>query len=270
MNIILFKITLVVYFISTLHYLLFIYSRKSIIEHVALISTSIGFVVHSGAIVVRLIEAGHIPITNLYESLSFFAWAIILFFLIIQIRYKLGIIGSFVLPIVFLIIFYAAVLPNETKELLPALKSFWLGIHTTFAFLGYAAFTIAFILGIMYLIQQSQLKHKHQGPFYYRLPSLEVLDDLAYRCLSYGFPFFTFAIISGSLWASKAWGSYWQWDPKETWSLVTWFIYAALFHVRLVTQWRGRKVAYLQIIGFILMLFTYIGLNFFWGGLHVY
>jgi cytochrome c-type biogenesis protein CcsB len=113
----------------------------------------------------------------------------------------------------------------------------------------------------MYLIQERFLKKKRLGSLYQKLPSLDVLDEINYRCLSFGFPLLTVAIITGAIWAETAWGTYWSWDPKETWSLITWFIYAALLHGRLTTGWRGRRAAVLAIVGFFVLLFTFLGVN---------
>ena len=122
----------------------------------------------------------------------------------------------------------------------------------------------------MYVIQENQIKNKKWSQFLHRLPSLQTLDDLNYLCLSLGFPFLTLGIITGSIWAEYAWGSYWNWDPKETWSLVTWLIYAALLHGRLTIGWRGRRAAYFLIIGFAVVLFTFLGVNLLLPGLHSY
>ena len=113
----------------------------------------------------------------------------------------------------------------------------------------------------MYLIQEHFLKRRRLGPLYQKLPSLDILDEINYRCLTFGFPLLTVAIITGAIWAETAWGTYWSWDPKETWSLITWFIYAALLHGRLTTGWRGRRAAVLSIIGFFVLLFTFLGVN---------
>ncbi|OGU08733.1 MAG: c-type cytochrome biogenesis protein CcsB, partial [Geobacteraceae bacterium GWC2_58_44] len=132
------------------------------------------------------------------------------------------------------------------------------------------AFAISFGVSIMYLIQSHFLKKRRLGPMFQKLPPLDMLDDISYRCLTFGFPLLTFAIISGAIWAETAWGTYWSWDPKETWSLITWFIYAALLHGRLTTGWRGRKAAMLSIFGFAVVLFTFLGVNLLLGGLHSY
>ena len=155
----------------------------------------------------------------------------------------------------------SSIYPSTVPLLPPALKSRWLFIHSTLAFISYAMFAVAFGAAIMYLIQQHFLKKKRLGPLYQKLPSLDVLDEINYRCMTFGFPLLTIAIITGAIWAETAWGTYWSWDPKETWSLITWFIYAALLHGRLTTGWRGRRAAVLSIIGFFVLLFTFLGVN---------
>ena len=122
----------------------------------------------------------------------------------------------------------------------------------------------------MYLIQERQLKAKKIGAITQRLPSLNVLDDLSYQSLTYGFPLLTLGIITGAIWAEYAWGRYWNWDPKETWSLITWLLYAALLHQRLTVGWRGRKAAIMAIVGFLAVLFTFLGVNLILPGLHTY
>ena len=122
----------------------------------------------------------------------------------------------------------------------------------------------------MYLVQEHQLKSKRIGAITQRLPSLKVLDDLNYQSLTYGFPLLTLGIITGAIWAEYAWGRYWNWDPKETWSLITWLFYAALLHQRLTVGWRGRKAAIMAIIGFLAVLFTFLGVNLLLSGLHTY
>ena len=152
-------------------------------------------------------------------------------------------------------IFYEVANPN------PMLDSWWFPVHVSLAFAGYAVFTLAFLVGIMYLIQERMLKTKSFSGLYYRLPSLDILDTINYRCLSFGFPLMTMAIISGAVWANQAWGGYWRWDPKETSALITWFLYAALLHGRLNVGWRGRRAAIVAIIGFAFLIFSLFGVN---------
>jgi cytochrome c-type biogenesis protein CcsB len=178
--------------------------------------------------------------------------------------------GAFVAPLAFVFSIFAAFLPGEIAELAPALNSYWLPVHVLLLFVGDAVFAVAFGAGIMYLLQEKQVKQKKMGAIFKRLPSLDVLDDINYRCLTIGFPLLTVGIITGSIWAEYAWGSYWSWDPKETWSLITWLLYAALLHGRLTVGWRGRKAAILAIVGFCAILFTFLGVNLLLPGLHSY
>ena len=270
MNALLFNSTLVIYAVATVIYLAYLVKPKQTLGRAGLWLTVAGFVVHLGFTLNRFLEAGHTPITNLHESLSFFSMATVGIFILFERRYKVSILGSFVMPLALLILAISATFSAVIPPLNPALKSRWLAIHTIMAFLGYAAFAISFGVSVMYLIQSHFLKKRRLGPMFQKLPPLDMLDDISYRCLTFGFPLLTFAIISGAIWAETAWGTYWSWDPKETWSLITWFIYAALLHGRLTTGWRGRKAAMLSIFGFVIMLFTFLGVNLLLSGLHSY
>lgn len=270
MNIVAFKGALFAYLLATGFYLLYIIFIKDRFAKIGKLFTIIGFSAHTLAIIIRYFEAGYPPFTNLHESLSIFAWVTILFYLFYEYKYNMPSLGSFILPLSFMLLVYAAIVPMGIEPLRPALQSIWLSIHTAFAFLGYGAFALAFCVAIMYIIQERQLKRKKIGPFYYRLPALDVLDYIEHKSLAIGFPCLTIAIITGSMWASKAWGAYWSWDPKETWSLITWFIYTAIIHSRIGLGWRGKKASYLAIIGFIFVLFTFLGVNLLLKGLHSY
>ena len=183
--------------------------------------------------------------TNLHEALSFFAWATIGVYFLLHLKYRLEVLGAFISPVAVVLMVLASLFPKEIVPVEPVLNSFWLPIHVTLAIVGNAMFALGFAAGVMYLIQERQIKSKKIGAFYRRLPALKVLDDLNYRCLTWGFPFLTLGIITGSIWAESAWGTYWSWDPKQTWSLITWFLYAALLHGRLTVGWRGRRAAIL-------------------------
>jgi len=270
MNALLFTLTLVVYLAATIAYLAYLVKPREVLGTVSRWILSAGFAIHCAYTVDRYLEAGYTPITNLHESLSFFGLAIVGIYILFERKYRIFILGSFVTPLALLILVASTGFPSAIMPLNPALRSKWLALHTIMAFLSYAAFAVAFGAAIMYLIQQYFLKNKKLGPMYQKLPSLDVLDEINYRCLTIGFPLLTFAIISGAIWAESAWGTYWSWDPKETWSLITWFVYAALLHGRLTTGWRGKKAAILAIIGFFVLLFTFLGVNLLMPGLHSY
>ncbi|OGT97752.1 MAG: c-type cytochrome biogenesis protein CcsB [Geobacteraceae bacterium GWC2_48_7] len=203
----------------------------------------------------------HLPLTNMQESLSFFSLMIVAFFLFFERKYKVTTLGSFITPVALLMLIISSALHGELRDLPPVLQSNWFWFHALLAFVSYAAFAVACGVAVIYLIQRHFLKTKHLGSLFQRLPSLETLDEISYRSLSIGFPLLTVAIISGAIWSEKAVGSYWYWDPKQTWSLITWLIYAALLHGRLTVGWRGKHAAILSIIGFIVLLITFLGMK---------
>ena len=261
MGTILFELALTCYFAVTIIGIVGLFKGSKESSHLMLIVTGCGFLLHTASIVYRYFDAGHLPITSMHEAASFFVWCIVLIFFFLEYSYKIGILGSFILPIVFILMLSSSVLPRGIRPLSPVLQSYWLGIHTFLAFLGNAAFAVAFGIGIMYLLQEHYLKSKHTHGLFKRLPSIQVLDEINYKMITLGFPLLTLAIISGALWAESAWGSYWRWDPKEVWSLITWFIYALILHIRLTAGWRGKRAAILSIIGFLIVLFTFFGVN---------
>ena len=211
---------------------------------------------------------GHIPLSNLYESLIFFAWATMAVYLFLELKFRGKILGAFVAPVASLIMAYASFGTNtDIEPLVPALQSNWLTAHVITCFLGYGAFAVAFGLGLVYLFRPQS---PGPGSLWRHVPGKEVLDTLMYKLILFGFFWLTVGIITGAVWADQAWGSYWSWDPKETWSLITWFIYAAAIHARLTRGWTGKRMAMLAVVGFFAVLFTYFGVNFWLSGLHSY
>jgi cytochrome c-type biogenesis protein CcsB len=265
-----------VYFFSFLFYLLMMVMGKEIFGRLATFVTVAGFGGHTFAIALRWIESyqlgiGHAPLSNLYESLIFFAWTIALLYLVVEWKTKNRTIGAFATPLAFLAMAYASYSPGISsgiQPLVPALKSNWLIAHVITCFFGYAAFGLAFGLSLMFLLKKLDLPKRNN--FFLRIiPESSLLDELTYQMTVIGFLLLTLGIITGSVWAHSAWGSYWSWDPKETWSLITWLVYAALLHSRMVRGWRGNKLATMSIIGFCCVLFTYFGVNYL-AGLHSY
>lgn len=265
-----------VYFASFLLYLLMMVMGKAVLGRLATFVTGVGLAGHTFAMILRWMESyrfgiGHAPLSNLYESLIFFAWAIILLYLLIEWRTKNRSVGAFATPLAFLIMAYAsfAGITTRIQPLIPALKSNWLIAHVITCFIGYAAFGIAFGLSIMYLMKRLNDSGK-KNAFLKFVPESNILEELSYQMVVIGFILLTLGIITGAVWAHSAWGRYWGWDPKETWSLITWLIYAALLHSRMVRGWRGKRLAILSIIGFFCVIFTYFGVNFVLSGLHSY
>jgi cytochrome c-type biogenesis protein CcsB len=204
-----------------------------------------------------------VPLSNFYESLIFFSWCLPALGLLAFRRYLQGYLGALMAVLATLLLAYASFgVDSQIRPLMPALKSNWLLIHVVTAFLGYAAFALAFGSAILYLFQSRRPRPS--------LPPLPLLDNLIYRTTVLGFLLLTLGIATGAVWAETAWGRYWSWDPKETWSLITWFIYAAFLHARFTRDWRGRRAAILSIVGFVFVLFTYFGVNYLLSGLHSY
>ncbi|MFY9268676.1 MAG: cytochrome c biogenesis protein CcsA [Candidatus Manganitrophaceae bacterium] len=281
-NIVFFKATLLFYFLGTSFFLLNLWSRKGErppkpppygneesvstfrspwSQKLAVAVTGAGFVFHTLALIARIREAGYIPFTNLHEAISFFSWAIVLAFFIVEFRYRLDILGSFILPLAFLSLVSATALPNEPHNLDPTLNNVLLGVHTTLSVLGIGAFALAFIAGIMYLLQERFLKSKQFNPLYYKLPSLDLLDEWNKKTILLGFPLLTLGIISGALWAEYSFGSFWMSNnPKQALSLGTWFFYLMVLHGRVTIGWRAKKAAHLAIIGFVGVIFIFVTL----------
>lgn len=237
-----------------------------------------GFAAQTAAILWRWkvsysLGIGHAPLSNLYESMIFFAWAIMLFHLFIEWRTGSRAFGVFVVPLAFLAMAYASIAPdvnNEIQPLIPALQSNWLTSHVVTCFMGYAGFAFAFGCGVMYFLKTGDAdKPENSNRFLKRLPTLASLDLMIYQSIALGFVFLTIGIMTGSIWAHYAWGSYWSWDPKETWSLITWIVYAVTLHVQYIRGWRGKRMAALTMVGFASVLFTYLGVNYL-PGLHSY
>lgn len=257
MNILFFQAALAVYVLSGIGYLF--YLIKPELKQAATASlwtTFAGFILHTGYFFLRWSESGRVPVTDFFEAVNFLGMGIILVFLIMELRFRVATLGSFMLPLVIILMMPALILSGEIKELNPVLKSGWLGVHTSLAVLGDAAFAFAFIVSVMYLIQERQLKAKNLGAIFHRMPSLDIMDTIGYKALTLGWPVFTLGMITGSIWANSAWGTYWSWDPKETWSLITWVIYLVLLHLRTI-GWRGRKMALLSIMGFAFVVVSF-------------
>ncbi len=274
MNGLIFNYITFIYFFAFLAYLLLMIVKKNIFGKIATIITCSGFAGHTAGILFRWTESyqmgiGRAPLSNMYESLVFFSWTVILLYLIIEWRIGNKSIGVFATTIAFLIMAYSSFSNSEIEPLLPALKSNWLIAHVLTCFFGYAAFAISFALSIMYLLKDRITKTS--GNVLPRLfPDLEVLEELSYQMVIIGFIMLTLGIITGAVWANSAWGTYWSWDPKETWSLITWFVYAAMLHSRLISGWRGKRLAVFSMVGFCCVIFTYLGVNLLLSGLHSY
>ena len=257
------------FFLSFLVYILYTVFGKN--KYIAGTATGLfitGFIFLTLNLSVRTYSAGRAPFSNLYESLISFTWGLVIIYLVVERLYKLNILGLFASAVAVITMLYAATLPKEIEPLIPALQSYWLTFHVLCFVFAYGAFALSCGGGVLYLILSFVRKKKdikEEGPL-----SLYTIELLIYRIIAFAFPFMTLGIITGAIWADKAWGSYWSWDPKETWSLITWLVYAAFLHARYNNKWKGTVTAIMSIIGFLVVMFTYLGVNFFLKGLHSY
>ncbi len=285
--------TTFIYFAAFVFYLVRMVSVRERWGRMGTATALVGLFAHTAALILRWVASyqmgiGHAPLSNLYESLIFFAWSIMALYLVVEWRTKSRSLGTFVVPVAFLCMAFASLSPtisSRIQPLIPALQSNWLTSHVITCFLGYAAFTVAFAMGLMALLKGMERdkstrngsagkKNVDSPPtnfqrFIRRIPEPGILDELIYQSAALGFVFLAIGIMTGSIWAHYAWGSYWSWDPKETWSLITWLIYAIMLHARYVRGWRGKRMAIMAIIGFICVLITYLGVNYL-PGLHSY
>jgi cytochrome c-type biogenesis protein CcsB len=260
-----FTVTLVIYLLAMVLYILYAAIRKEILGKVATWVLTFGILTQTAALVIKTVEIKHAPFVTIYETLVFWSWLIALTYIFLQLRFRIRVLGALITPLAFLAIAAASLLPEQYKQsspLVPALQSGWLPFHIATCFIAYACFAISFAVGIAYLVKREDKPEA--------LLSKDMLDIIGYKSISIGFPFLTLGIISGAIWADVAWGSYWSWDPKETWSLITWFIYAIYLHLRIVAKWKGNSSAITSIVGFGAVLFTFFGVNFLLSGLHSY
>lgn len=352
-----FGIASIAYILAMVTYIAYLAFRNSTLGVVATTITSVGFLCHTIAFFIRwreFYEIGRmgilraIPLTNLYESLIFFVWCLILGYLIIEWKYKNRSFGAFITPIAGMALAFIDIsgMSKDIHPLVPALQSNWLLAHVTMSFIAYAAFAISSATALMYLAVTAD--DKKSGTYIFWTVSLGLflivliamgidflafkvtvkspeafiksylfkatfrsasgaaviisyvasaaflflswrygyvlkklitsfsiseddLEDLTYKNIAIGFPIFTLGgLVFGAIWADQAWGKYWSWDPKETWSLITWFVYAFYLHSRFLRGWRGAKIAIVAVVGFFSTIFTYLGVNLLLSGLHSY
>ncbi len=229
------------------------------------------FLLHTAFVVLLTVKAGNIPITNLYEAVILLSWCVVGVFMTVEYTYNVPSMGAFLFPVATVLSVCALGLKGNTLVAPPTLSKFWLVAHIIPLFMGYAALTLTFVFSVMYLTQQRQLKHKFFGPVFHGLPSLEKLDSMMWKALSFGFPLLTLGLVLGAFWMkySNALGPQWYLDSKVVMGLVTWLFYAALLHLRVGVSMHGSKVAGLTIVAFVLVLFTFLG-TFFLGAQHGY
>lgn len=235
--------------------------RRPALSSAALAALGLGLLAHAADLAVAGAQIERLPVTDVRSALSFFSFLATVAFFSAYLRYRITALGVFMLPLVFVLTLISALHPGKPFDD-PAFRGGWLLIHIASIFLGYTAFFLTFVAAVMYLFQERELKSKKPRAFYYRLPSLELCDELSYRSLIIGLPFLSVGILTGFVWASRAWKGPWEFDPKILASVVTWLIFLLLFSGRLSGAWRGRRAAYVAIFGFAAMMVTFLGVSF--------
>ncbi|MGH9339054.1 MAG: cytochrome C assembly family protein [Acidobacteriota bacterium] len=239
-------------------------TKKDLFFKAAIVWVGVAFALHSGFLIYSGVQKGHLPLTDMRESLAFFAWTVSACFFLSYGRYRIKELGIFVLPLVAALMLGTTLVKASPASDLP--RSAWIFWHSVFLFLGYAMLFVTFVAGILYLFQEKELKNRQPKTFYYRLPSLDLLDDLFVKFLISGFAFMTMGLLAGILWAEQE-VSGWLRDPTVIAAIITWGIYLILIYFRLTAGWRGRRAAVISMLGFISVLLIFLGASFL-GGLH--
>jgi ABC-type uncharacterized transport system permease subunit len=261
---------LAAYLIAAIHSILAFVNKRRSLQRVAEWSTLAGFVLHTGALIADWAIDGHYPLFGLREALSFLAWALVALYALVRYRYRTQAVGAFTMPLISALTFVALLMGTNASDTPASFSATWLfPIHTTLLIFAYAAFFIVFMASVMYLLQERALKLKTFGAFFHRLPPLTTVNALATSASALGLMLLTLGIATGMFWSSARSGRFWNNDPKEIFALLTWILYFVLTIYRSTANWRGRSAAWLGVVGFGLVLFTFIGAPFL-GGYHVF
>ena len=251
---------LALYGLGTLLLIPSVVDHRPTISPASLAALGLGLLAHAGSIAFEAARIHRLPVTDVRSALSFYAFLVTLAFFFLYLRYRITSLGLFMLPFVFVLTLLSALRPVRPFDL-SAFRGGWLAVHIGSTILGYTGFFLTFVAAVMYLMQEKELKSRIPRTFYYRLPSLEVCDELYYRSLLFGFPLLTLGILTGFVWASRTWKGPWEFDPKILASLLTWLIDLVLFSTRMSGSWRGRRAAYVAIFGFAAVMVTFLGVS---------
>ena len=267
-----YKSAMLTYGLTSLIYIAYLLIRERILGTMATASLFLALMLNLTGMLRRSIESYqmgvfHPPWSNLFEALTFWSFIAGAVYLLIERKYGFKLIGAFVVPLLFFTSAFAIFkASHEITPLMPALRSYWLYIHVVTAFTGYAGFTVAFGGAVAYLIKE-YFEGKKVAKV---LPSKDVLDEITYKSIAIVFPVWTASIILGAAWANEAWGGYWSWDPKEVWSLIVWLFFGAYLHARQLMGWKGKRVAWMVVFGFVTVLICFFAINLYFPGLHSY
>ncbi len=264
-------VLILLYLIFSLGSFIAVSSERRVLFYGAMITGLSALTIHGLFIFVRGISAHHFPLTNSYETLILLSFLIIAIYFFTFLRFRSVALGGFSGLIASILLAVTSLLSPDIEPLLPSLKSNWLFFHVVTIFIGYACFAVAFGSAAFYLfLDLTRLKSKKRNVPNAVQERLEYLDWLTYRLIAAGFPFLTLGIITGAVWANICWGRYWSWDPKETWAFITWLIYGTCLHMKYMKEPSGRQTALLAFFGFLVMMFTYLGVNFWLASIHTY
>ncbi len=253
MDAILLKVTTAAYLVAAVSFFFFLF-RGEAAARLPTVLLLFAFVVHGFVLTSRYFQEGFAAVAVMGDALLFNSWMMVGVYLLVQLKYRLTILGGIIAPLAFLMTFAALAVGIAVGDIPPALQTFWLPLHVTLAFLGNAVFALAFGVSLIYLLQERHLKHKKMTALMKRFPPLESLDRLNYMLLVWGFPLMTLGILTGSLWAGIHWGHYWSWDPRQISSGIAWLFYGALLHGRITAGLRGKKAALLTMFGFCVVI----------------
>ena len=262
------RLAFLLYFLGAAAFLVFVIRRNKKAGQAGNWLIGAGFAFQTAFLVASTVSRGQLPVLNMSQAFCFFGWTLAGCYLVLFWKFRLHVFGAFAAPLALVMAALGAVTGGPGDEVSPVFQSLWMTLHLGTVFIAYGFFGLAFLAGIMYLLQEREIKAKKMGALYHRLPSLNVLDNLNHFCLTYGFPLMTLGIVAGAAYAQSALGSYWRWDPKEVWALIVWLIYAVLLHQRLTVGWRGRRAAIMAIIGFLVLCFTFVGVSLLMPGYH--
>lgn len=261
---------LAAYLIAAIHSVLAFVNKRRSVQRVAEWSIAAGFILHTGTLVADWIIDTHYPLFSVRETLSFLAWALVALYWLVFYRYRTQAVGAFTMPLISALTLIAIFIGSDSSNAPAAISATWLfPIHTTLLIFAYAAFFIVFMASVMYLLQERELKLKTFGTIFHRLPSLSTVNEIATSSAALGLTLLTLGIVTGIIWSSTRFGRLWRNDPKEIFALLTWGLYLFLTIYRSTAHWRGRSAAWLGVVGFGLVLLTFVGARYL-GTYHVF
>lgn len=260
MKILTFNIAMISYLVASLEYFVYLIYRRQFVSTLATFTAAVGLFFHTVIIGLRSQETGHGPYTTSFEVAIFFSWVVVVVYFFTHWKYRIKDLGSFVIPVAFLILLYSTFLSEEVVRFPDSQFRVLLTLHRTLSILGFAAFAISFGLGLMYIIQERQVKSKKLGIMYFRMPPLESMDELNFKVVAIGFPLFTLGFLTGGIWTTQTTDmAFFSWNIVKTWPLVVgWIIYGWVFFGRFMTGLRGRRAALGSVAGFIIVMFSYL------------